>query len=202
MNKSKIFLLAAVTALAGGALVGVSALTKETKGFGFAKADTEYDPIQRIYEINTSTGSAQLGGSLEKEGYYSYNYSISIPSQTDPSVNIVTSTHSTTVTSWGECSATIGSNPGEDLITFTSTKNGNGVGEFDLSYALFGGAAFDDAESYVVFHLHTDKDTYQKCYFTYDFVSKFYSLETTGHMTSYVEGYSIAIQRIHLEFLC
>ena len=196
MNKNKIFLLAAVTALTGGALVGVAAFAK-TNGFSFAKADTGYEPIMRTYDINANNAEVILKEPWGIDDEYCYEFSISTPTQTDPTQSITTT--SGYAETRGVCLESKGSSESEDIVTFTSTGAGIGVYQLHISFAFFDGAIFDDDNSYVKFHSY-ERGTHDtsKVYFIQD--GDEYSCFKS--MTDYNAGSYIAIKSIHLEYLC
>ena len=86
MNKSKIFLLAAVTALAGGALVGVASLSK-TNNAQFAKASVG-DPV--AHHIAFEKGDAKNVRFDNEHSCYTFDLSHKTPNGNDFEASVVT----------------------------------------------------------------------------------------------------------------
>lgn len=90
---------------------------------------------------------------------------------------------------------------GDNIVTLRINEDGASFFEFDVAFKLFEKALFDESESYVVFERKgKDKTTYETVYFEEH--NDYFRLETPEYSTESVAGCYVAIQRIHLEYLC
>ena len=192
MNKR--VLISAVSVLSLAMVIGIAAVGgSKAAEMNLVRAD---DAIIRKVDFEKSNTTVTINDPFEDEGYGMGDYILS--TQTPTGATLSTYISGTGYEYYGNVTM---DTAGDNIVTLHCNENSASFFEFDVAFKLFEKALFDDEESYVIFERKgTSKTTYEKIYFSEH--NDYYRLTTPEYSTESVAGTYVAIQRIHLEYLC